>query len=147
MLNLKALIVVFPIAVAIFIVAKPICLRFMTEEEFARRRNVWMGLTLAAFLSPSFWLYFLVAILLVARSMSKEANPVALYIVLMNVVPPEVGAELPVVGINELFELDNFRILAFVILLPVFWRLMHSKGKTARFRLTLMDWLILAYTA
>jgi O-antigen ligase len=144
--NLKALMVVFSIAMAIFIVAKPICLRFMAEDDFARRRAVWIGLTLAGFLSPSFWLYFLVAILFVAWSMRKETNPAALYIVLMNVIPPEVGAEIPVVGINALFKLDNFRILAFVILLPVLWRLMHSKGKTARFGLTLMDWLILAYT-
>ena len=144
--NLKALIVVLPIAMVIFIVAKPICLRFMAQDDFARRRDVWIGLTLAGFLSPSFWLYFLVAILLVTRSMRKETNPAALYIVLMNVIPPLVGAELPTIGINALFKLDNFRILAFVILLPVFWRLMHAKGETAPFRLTLMDWLILAYT-
>ena len=49
--NLKAMIVVLAIAMAVFIIAKPICLRFMAEHDFSRRRNVWFALTLAAFIS------------------------------------------------------------------------------------------------
>ena len=141
------MIVVLSIAMAVFIIAKPICLRFMAEDEFARRRNVWFALTLTAFTSPSFWLFVLVAMPLLAWSARKDTNPVALYVLVMYVIPP-LGLQIPVVGINELFELNSYRILAFAILIPAAWRLMHSAEKTGSGgSLALMDVLILAYGA
>ena len=59
--NFKALVFVLVIAWVIFALAKPLFLRFTAPEDFSRRRAVWFVLTITAFLSPSFWLYFLIA--------------------------------------------------------------------------------------
>ena len=141
--NVKAMIVVVVIATAVFIIAKPLCLRFIAEDDFARRRNVWFALTLTAFLSPSFWLYVLVALPVVAWSARRDTNPLALYVLVMQVIPP-INIEIPMAAIN-LFELNNFRILAFAILIPAAWSLMQSKNKTGSGGLATMDVLIVAF--
>ena len=51
---LKALVVVLVIALAIFQLARPVALRFMSASDFARRRNVWLAITVAAFVCPDF---------------------------------------------------------------------------------------------
>jgi uncharacterized protein YneF (UPF0154 family) len=143
--NLKALTVVLGIAMVVFILAKPICLRFMQEHDFARRRNVWIALTVSGFLSPSFWLYVLVALPLLAWAARKDSNPVALYLLLLHVIPP-IGAQIPVVVINELFKLDNYRVLSLAVLIPWAWRLMQSRdSRTTGPELRLMDFLLIAY--
>jgi len=145
LLNLKAMIVVLTVAMAVFVIAKPVCLRFMTEEDFTRRRNVWIALTLTAFLSPSFWLYAFVAIVVLAWAGWRDPNPAALYLLVLFAIPPGVGLQLPVVGINQLFELDNYRILSFAILVPAAWRLIRSRDKRATGGFSSMDALVLTY--
>ena len=71
-------------------------------------------------------------------------NPLALYLILLHVIPP-IPVAIPVVGIGQLFELDNYRLLSFCILMPAAWRLKRSKG-TARIRgLTGMDIAVFAF--
>src|SRR5271166_2209895 len=113
--NIKALIVVLTLAATIFVLAKPIALRFMSMEDFSRRRLVWFVLTTVSFVSPNFWLYALVAVPMLIWANRKDSNPIALYLVLLHVVPP-VGAIIPVLGNNGLFPLDNYRLLAFCVL-------------------------------
>lgn len=137
--------VVLTIAMVVFIIAKPICLRFMAENDFVRRRNIWLALTLTAFISPSFWLFALVAFPVLAWGAHRDSNPVALYLMVMQVISQHAGLEIPVVGINKLFELNNYRILSFAILIPAAWRLMQSSDKQGIGGLTKMDVLILAY--
>ena len=144
MLNLKSLIVVLVIATAVFVIAKPICVRFMEESDFARRRNAWFALTTIAFVSPNFWLFVLVATPILAWAARKDANPVAFYMLVMSVISPQ-GLELPTVLINSLFELNIYRILSFAILIPTAWRVLRSADKSSFVGLTLMDKLILAY--
>src|SRR5258708_30847236 len=100
--NLKAMIVVLTVATGVFIIARPICLRFMAPDDFTRRRNVWFALTVTAFVSPSFWLYALVAAILLMWTARKDRNPVALYALLMFVIPPNIMFEVPIAGINRL---------------------------------------------
>jgi O-antigen ligase len=142
----KEMIVVVVIAAVMFALAKPIALRFSTEADFIRRRNVWFALTLTAFLSPSFWLYALVAVPLMAWAGRKDTNPVAFYLLLLHVIPP-VPVDIPVVGINELFALDNYRLLTFSMLIPVAWRIRRSKDPARIRRFEAMDLLLFAYGA
>jgi hypothetical protein len=114
---MKELIVIVGIATIIFRLARPVALRFMSEDDFARRRMVWFVLTVVGSLSPSFWLYVLVAIPLLISTNRKESNPVAFYLLLLHVVP-QVSIPIPVLGNNGLFPLDNYRLLAFCVLLP-----------------------------
>lgn len=144
--NFKQMVVVLAIAIAIFRFGKPIALLFSTESDFSRRRNVWFALTVTAFLSPSFWLFALVAIPVLSWAGRRDTNPVALYLILLQVIPP-IPVEIPVVGINELFSLDNYRLLSFCVLIPAAWRLRKLKD-TARIRgLDTMDFSLLAFGA
>src|ERR1700690_4555305 len=98
--SFKALIVVLAIAIVVFRMAKPIALRFSTEGDFARRRNVWFILTITAFLSPNFWVYALLAFPLFLWAGRKDSNPVAFYLLLLQVIP-ETGVDIPTVGIQQ----------------------------------------------
>src|ERR1043165_3860878 len=88
LLNAKALVVVLLCALAIFALTKPLFLRFTAPEDFARRRNVWLLLTIAAFLSPSFWIYVMIAMPVMAWAAYRDSNPTALYLFLFFVIPP-----------------------------------------------------------
>lgn len=143
--KITTLILILVVAIAVFIAAKPICLRWMAEADFVRRRNVWLALTVTAFISPSFWLYVVVGGSLVFWAARKDNNPVALYVLIFLVIPPTISMEIPVIGINALFRFDNLRLLAFTILIPAAWRLMRTPANIEARRLTLMDVLILAY--
>ena len=62
----KALIAVMVVTVLMFFMARPLMRRFMADADFTVRRNVWFGLTLAAFLIPNYWAYVLVACVVLA---------------------------------------------------------------------------------
>ena len=146
LMNLKAMVVVLALATIVFVLAKPICLRFTALEDFNRRRTVWYVLTVVAFMSPSFWLYVLVAMPLLGWAGQKDSNPVALFLFFFFVIPP-VAIEIPVVGINKLFDLSNVRVLCFVVLLPAALSRARMAPAAKPFRLSTMDWLLLLYGA
>jgi O-Antigen ligase len=143
--NLKALVVVMVIAVIVFTIARPLCLRFMAEADFVRRRNIWFALTITAFVSPSFWMFAAVALPLVAWGAHKDPNPLALYVLVYCIIPISIKVEIPIGGINALFGMGQQRILAFAILIPVAWRLLFPKERKGTGRLTMVDLFVLAY--
>jgi hypothetical protein len=143
--SLKNLIVVLVIALVVFRLAKPIAMRFISDSDFSRRRNVWLALTVVGFLSPTFWLYVAVAIPLLIWARRKDSNPVALYLSLLHVIPSVLIA-IPTVGISELFDLDNYRLLSFCILIPVALRLRRAEPP-ALARLQAVDYFLLAFGA
>ena len=142
----KALIVVMCISTFAFLLAQPVFVRFMAREDFVRRRNTWLALTLTAFLAPDFWLYALVALALIGYSASRDRNPAALYACLLLVVPP-VQKFIPTLGmVNELFPLDHFRLLSIAILAPAAHSLIRSKRNQSQVKVVrLFDALILLY--
>ncbi len=150
--NIKRLIVVLAIATIIFRLAKPIALRFMNGEDFSRRRLVWLVLTAVCFVSPNFWLYCLVAIPVLLWANRHDSNPIALYLLMLHVIPP-VGLIIPLVGDKGLFTLDNNRLLALFVLLPAAMRYrknLHSRKNqedAATSRFGAMDVLLLAFGA
>src|ERR1700722_3895449 len=142
--SIKALIVVLAIATVTFGFARPIALRFSSKSDFSRRRNVWFILTTAAFLSPNFWLFVLVAAPVLTWAGKKDSNPIALYLILLHVIPP-IPVEIPVLVIKQLFPLDNYRLLSFCVLIPAAWRLRKLKKGTRIYGLTVMDLSIFAF--
>jgi O-antigen ligase len=146
LVSFKAMIVVVAIALVVFRLAKPIALKFCSERDYIRRRNIWLVLTITALLSPSFWLFVLIAAPLYLWAGKRDANPLALYLLLMQVIP-DIPVEIPVVGINRLFELDNYRLLSFCVLVPTVWRLRKQKNPIEVQGLGAMNFLLLAYGA
>lgn len=119
--NAKALVVVLALALVVFHLARPLCIRYMREETFARRRNVWLGLTVLGFLSPSFALYAALATPLLLWASWRDDNPVTLYVLLAFVIP-DVRLYVSLPGINQLFDLTQYRLLALTVLVPALLR-------------------------
>ena len=140
--DLKNLVVVMAIALAVFAVARPVCERYMEGADFRRRRNVWLTLTVLAFVTPSIWLYAAVAMPLMFLAAKRDPNPLALYALLMFLIP-NVSAPLPSIGFNQLFALNHVRMLSLAILVPVVWRRQGQLPGAARFGT--LDWILLAY--
>lgn len=138
---MKPLIVILVLASLTFIIAKPYVLHFVAEADFARRRNVWFLLTITAFLSPNFWIFVLVAAPAYIWAGRKDSNPVALYLMLLHVIPP-LAVDIPAIGINQLFPLNNYRLLSLCVLIPTAMRARQTAGKR---RIWLTDALLLAY--
>lgn len=103
--------------------------RLRTElppRAFALRRGLWFVLTVAAFALGDFWMFSIVALVVLAWARLRDPNPPALFLALLFVVPP-VGLEIPGFGVlNFLFALNFPRLLALVLLLPLFLRLVRQ---------------------
>jgi hypothetical protein len=115
---LKELLVVISLAMVTFWLARPLALRFIEAADFDRRRNVWLALTITAFVSPSFWIFVVVAVPLVLWASARDRSPLALYVVLLHVIPP-LEFYVPFPGLGQLFDLSNYRLLALLVLLPL----------------------------
>lgn len=148
--DVKALIVVLVLTAPVWVLAKRLFASQSQPGEFARRRNLWLFLTITGMLSPSIWLYLLLAAPAILWTGRRESNPAALYILLCFVIP-NVSVPLPSIIVNELFSANNQRLLAFTLVLPAllrarrqrYTRLATSQEPARRF--DSMDALLAAY--
>jgi len=141
---IRALIVILVLTTTFFAFARRSACAITEAENFIQRRNIWLGLTLAAFLAQSFWIYTLIAIPLLIYANRREPNPPALFLFTLFALPM---AFIPIPGmglINYLFELSHARMLALLILLPAFVALLRQ-GDTPKFGRTAPDKALAAY--
>jgi len=127
--HLRALVFILAFAGTIFFFAKsPITAVACTPEDFKRRRNLWITLTLAAFLAHNIWLFVAVASIALYVGMRNERNPFALYLALMLCLP-RLPVSIPGLGlINELFSIEPLRLLSLFVLLPAYLKLRKTPG-------------------
>lgn len=144
--NVKPFVVVFVLSLIYFWAARPLFSKFIDDNDFVRRRNSWLALTTAAFLLPSFWLYAALAVPWIAFAAARDKNPLAVYATLAFVIPP-LAIPIPVVGINQLFDITQLRLLALVILLPAAVRLVNGDGVDKRTAFRSTDWALIAFGA
>lgn len=144
--NVKVLIVVIALSAFVFALSKRTALHFMAEEDFKRRRNIWLIVSAAAFLSPSFWLFVVIAAPVLYWGGRKDSNPLAFYLVLINVIP-SIPIQIPTygLGINQLFGLDIVRLLSFCVLIPAAWRIHKSTDPNRIHGMHGMDYLLICY--
>jgi O-antigen ligase len=143
--HLRALVVVLVLAGAVFAAARPLaCAAAMADEDFARRRNLWFALTLAAFLAHNFWIFIAFAAALLFLASFSESNRLALYFFVLFAVPA-IDDEIPGFGLVEhFFAIDYLRLLALAILLPA-WFALRLRPGTEPFGRSTADKLLLAY--
>lgn len=142
--HLRALIVIVILATAVFSLASRTATQLIPARDFKRRRNLWFTLTLLAFLAHSFWLYAAAATFCLLLTRRQEHAPLALFFLLLFVMPPAT-MQIPGFGlINYLIEFNHTRLLALAILLPAFFVLRRQPGVT-RFGRPWPDRLLLAY--
>lgn len=117
--HLRALVAVLFIAGIVFLIARaPACQAAMAEEDFRRRRNLWLVLTLMVFLAHSFWFFMAAAAVLLAMTGRRDPNPLALFLFLL-FAAPGMSDEIPGFGLaRQIFALSYPRLLALAILLP-----------------------------
>ena len=142
--NLKALVVILVLAWLVFRVARPLCLRYMPPESFAHRRNAWFLLTIGAFLSPSFWIFAVFAMVVMFWSARRDDNPLALYVLLTFTIP-DVHFYIPGLFVQQLFDLSQYRMLSLAILVPAVLRMRSEPGRWLPARLTAVDAALLAF--
>ena len=140
--NLKSLVVVLFIGLTIFALAKPLMARYADPVTYVRRRNVWIIVTALGFTMPSIWLYALIVMPLLYIQAKKDSNPVALYVIVVYAIPHS-SVQIPTIGIGQLFDLNQPRMLAFAILMPLMFRRHAVAGMSERRGLTYMDWCVL----
>jgi O-antigen ligase len=143
--HLRALLVILALAAMVFVFAKaPACAAASTSEDYERRRNLWLAITLTAFLAHDFWIYIIVTAALLLLAMTREVNMIALYFFLLLAVPP-FSQKISGLGImNYFFDITYLRLLALTILLPSFWS-MIKRSDPVPFGGSLPDKLILGY--
>lgn len=127
--HLRALIVILVLATVVFAFAKvPVCAVAMKTDDFVRRRNLWFGITLAAFLAHNFWIFMIVAAALLLFALPREQNKLAMFFFLLFAVP-KFSEIIPGLGlINYFFTIDYVRLLALAVLLPSFLSLSTRPG-------------------
>ena len=144
---LRSLFVILVLSTAFFAFSGPSASALIGRTHFSTRRNLWFGLTIAAFLAHDFWIYTFIAILLLLAAKRREPNPSALFFFVLFAVPDGL-VQIPGMGmINFLFALSHARILELIILLPAFFALGRqndtlSLGRTGPDRL-LMTYILL----
>jgi O-antigen ligase len=143
--HLRALMVILALAGAVFALARPLaCAALMAERDFVRRRNLWLALTLAAFLAHNFWIFVAFAAALLVLAALADGNKLALYFFVLLAVPA-IDAEIPGFGLVEhFFAVDFVRLLALAVLLPA-WLELRMRADTEPFGRSSADKLLLAY--
>jgi O-antigen ligase len=143
--NITALVVILVLATGVFWLAgKAYSGTASDPRDFSRRRNLWFGITIVAFLAPNFWLYIFVTAIMLAYSQAREKNWLAMFCLLLFVVP-QIPGRVPALGlVNYLFTIDIYRLIGLVVLLPAFLSL-RRRDDAVPFGATLPDKLLLGY--
>ncbi len=133
---LKGLIVVFTLSLGAFVFARMAFSQIIDGRIIDRWRNVYLAVTIAAFMIPNFW-FMLFVVALIAGMMgatSREKPP--LYMLLLFAIPAADALVPGFGGIRNFLNLYPFNILAVVILFPLLFapqenRKFHGAGALA----------------
>jgi O-antigen ligase len=141
--HFRALIVILLVAILVFGFARRSACDLIPYADFKRRRNLWFILTLVAFCSFSFWVYAVAASVIMYLAGRREHNPVALFYMLLFLIPPAT-VQVPGFGVvNYLIDLNHVRLLSLCVLLPAALKLRKLPESTG-FGRTWPDRLVLA---
>lgn len=142
--HIRALVVILALSGLSFWLMRPAVAQLVGTATFKQWRNLWLGLTLVAFLSHSFWLYALVVALVILLKRPPMDHVVGIWLLLMFLVPAA-GIDIPGFGIiNYIFTLNHLRLLSLVLLLPATLVLLQQRA-SLRLGSTWPDKLLLAY--
>lgn len=144
--HLRALLVVLVLSGGAWLCIQPSVARATSPTTARQWRNLWFGLTVAAFVIGSFWLYALLAAAVLLAQRFTPVNALAAYCLLLFTVPAA-AIDIPGFGlINYFFTLNQPRLLSLVLLAPAAITLSNEPDR-ARLGKTLPDKLVLSYLA
>lgn len=141
--HFRALTVILFLASVVFLLARRPATALIPPGDFKRRRNLWFLLTVLAFVSHSFWLYLGAGAVILYLAGRREHNPMALFYMLLFLIPPA-SLQVPGFGlVNYLVDLNHIRLLTVCVLLPAALAL-RRQADTLRFGRTWPDRLLAA---
>ena len=141
--HFRALIVILFLASVVFLMARRPATDLIPLSDYKRRRNLWFLLTVLAFASHSFWLYLGAGAVILLLAGRREHNPMALFYMLLFLIPPA-SVQVPGFGVvNYLVDLNHIRLLTLCVLLPAALQL-RRQADTLRFGRTWADRLLAA---
>ena len=141
--HLRALFVIVLLASFGFDLAKKIAPKDIPAIEINRWRNMWLSVGITAFIAHDFWIYIVVASLLIPFFTAKAANKMAIFFILLFVIPP-ISKAIPGMGlVNYLLTLSHPRFISLIILLPA--AISISQKNTFTFGKIMADKLLLLY--
>ena len=143
-LAIKELLVVLLISIGVFKLAQPVARLYCPDKDFARRRKVWIALTIAVFIAPNVWVFLLVATPMLIVLARNDSNPAAAFLFLLFVLPP-ISVRVPMIGLSFLINLDFHLLMSFFLLTPTAWRMWKEKKRYKAPGLKVLDVLLLAY--
>ena len=143
-MNLNALIIVLLLGAIAFFFARKVAGSLIEDREFALWRNAWFATTIAAFICSNLFVFELVVAIICLYAYAVGAASIELFFVLLFAAPL---ADAPITGfgiVNNIFALNNGRMLAIALLVPL---LLFRGGFTSRTRkpFALPDWCIIGY--
>lgn len=142
--HLRALIVVLVLTSLSFWLMRPAVAGIVGSATFGAWWKLWLGLTLVAFLSHSFWVYAFVVTLVLLVKKPPLGHVVGVWLLLLFLVPAA-GVDIPGFGlINYVFTLSHLRLLSLVLLLPAAVVLLQQRA-SLRLGSTWPDKLLLLY--
>ena len=126
---LRALVVILGLSIPLFALLKQPWFGLpISTEDFCRRRNLWLTITILAFLAPGFWVYVFLSTVILYISSRRETNPLGLYLFVLFVLPP-FSSEIKGLGqISLLFSIGPLRLLSLLILFPAWLTLRRQLG-------------------
>ncbi len=144
--NVRALLVILLASFAASHVARPALSGLIDSGRLIRWRNAWMLMSALAFLSPTIWIFFILASLYLRYLSRQEPATPALYVLLLCAIPP-LGFVIPGFGIiNYLVQIDYLRLLSLIVLLPAALQLRRESDRLA-FGQNWPDRLLIGYLA
>lgn len=119
----------------------------VNRREYMRWVMVWLGISTCAFLSPDYWLFCAAAsVVMLALSGRHMEMKVITALIAFMALPHYLRRDIPGVGpVQYLFELDYSRLVALVLLVPIFIRtaLSSRKGTAPLFGIPTDKWVLL----
>lgn len=141
---IRALVVILVLVTPVWWIAQGALSGLLPSRTLSRWRNLWFLVTLALFLSHSYWLYAFLLIAAVFAVKRQEAHVVGLFFVLLFAGSP-VPIGIPGFGlVNYLLTIDHYRLLTLTLLFPTALVLMQSRRNIA-FGKAPVDSFVLVY--
>ncbi len=141
---IKSDLIVSFLILVVFRLAGPWLLTEIPPYRINTWRNALLVLTSLEFLSPSFWIFAILASIQLMALRARETEPSVRYALLLCAVPV-VGIAIPGFGlVNYLFEFNYPRLLSLVVLLPVYFSSEFKKNRPA---MTTTDKLLVAFVS
>ena len=145
-LNIRSLIVAAGLGGLVFLWLYRAKVLPVRGREIRRWGLAWLFVTCAGFLLPNYWLFILVVgLVCIVASSPIPDRKVALYFLLLPVMPM-MPMQVPAFGlVNYLFDMNYARLLSLALLLPAILSVMTAGAKTRRIQSLPTDKYIAVY--